>query len=214
MVLRKSIVVFCALYCLFSTSCLEVAKGISDWTQIEDIEVVDGKMHYLGDDGIKLFLPTSFNRYTSIEYLALLDSLATDNKELEIERTRLKYMREMEGNHYIYFDITVNATYTLNTVPYTPISRQDAKFLLGIIRKNQEDLREYSDLDYTKITAKHNDNGKTQVFKAIFKIENKKLEQQAFQHAFFISSNKKTVLINLIAPFEVYFDPFIEKMIL
>ncbi|MCA0153371.1 hypothetical protein [Winogradskyella vincentii] len=214
MVLRKSIVVFLFICCLFSTSCLEVAKGITDWTQIEDIETIDGKTHYLGDDGIKLFLPTSFNRYSTIDYLKLLDSLATDNKELEIERTRLKHMREMEGNHYIYFDDAVNATYTLNTVPFTPISRQDAKFLLGIIRQNQEELSQNSDLDYTKITAKHNDNGKTQVFKAIFKIENKKLEQQAFQHAYFISSNKKTVLINLMAPFEVYFDPFIEKMIL
>ena len=214
MVLRKSIVVFSFICCLFSTSCLEVAKGITDWTQIEDIETIDGKTHYLGDDGIKLFLPTSFNRYSTIDYLKLLDSLATDNKELEIERTRLKYMREMKGNHYIYFDDTVNATYTLNTIPFTPISRQDAKFLLGIIRQNQEELSQNSDLDYTKITAKHNDNGKTQVFKAIFKIENRKLEQQAFQHAYFISSNKKTVLINLMAPFEVYFDPFIEKMIL
>lgn len=214
MVLRKSIVTLFCILSVLLTSCLEVAKGISDWTQIDDFEAIEGETHYLGDDGIKLFLPTSFKRYSSIQYLTLLDSLATDNKELEIERTRLKYMREMEGNHYIYFDDSVNATYTLNTVPYTPISRQDAKFILGIIRQNQEQLSEYSDLDYTKITAKHNDNGKTQVFKAIFKIENQKLEQQAFQHAYFISSNNKTVLINLMAPFEVYFDPFIEKMIL
>jgi len=87
MVLRKSIVVFCAFLCLISASCLEVAKGITDWTQIENTE-------------------------------------------------------------------------------------------------------------------------------AILKIENKKLKQQAFQHAYFISSNKKTVLINLMELFEVYFDPFIEKMIL
>ncbi|MCA0132269.1 hypothetical protein [Winogradskyella alexanderae] len=214
MVLRKSIVTSLVVLCLFLTSCLEVARGISDWTQIEDIESIEGKTHYLGDDGIKLFLPTSFKRYSSIKYLALLDSLATDNHELEIERTRLKHMREMEGNHYIYFDDSVNATYTLNTVPFTPISRQDAKYLLGLIRQNHEQLSEFTDLDYSKITAKHNDNGKVQVFKAIFKIENKKLEQQAFQHAYFISSNNKTVLINLMAPFEVYFDPFIEKMIL
>lgn len=214
MVLRKSIVLFLCFIAITFTSCLEVAKGISNWTQIEDIEAVEGKTHYLGDDGIKLFLPTSFKRYSSIKYLALLDSLATDYKELEIERTRLKHMREMDGNHYIYFDDTVNATYTLNTIPFTPISRQDAKFVLGIIRQNQEQLSELTDLDYTKITAKHNDNGKTQIFKAIFKIENQKLQQQAFQHAYFISSNNKTVLINLMAPFEVYFDPFIEKMIL
>lgn len=214
MVLRKSIVTFCAILCLLCYSCFEVVKEITDWTQVEDIETFEGETHYLGDDGIKIFLPESFNKYATIEYLKLLDSSVVDNKDLEIERSRIKYLREMEGNHYIFFDKTVNATYTLNSVPYTPITRQDAKFLLGMIRQNQEEFSRQSGLDYTKITAKHNDNGKTQIFKAIFKLEDKKLQQQVFQHAYFISSNNKTVLINLMAPFEIYFDPFIEKMIL
>lgn len=214
MVLRKSIVAILGVFCIILTSCLEVAKEISDWTQFEDINDVKGKTHYLGDDGIKLFLPTTFKRYSTIEYLQLLDSLVTDNKDLDIERTRIKYMREMEGNHYIFFDNRINATYNLNAIPYQPISRQDAKFILGIIRQSQDELETQSDLTYEKITAKHNDNGKTQIFKAIFKIENKKMNQQMFQHAYFISSNKKTVLINLMAPFEVNFDPFLEKMIL
>jgi hypothetical protein len=214
MVFRKSIVTFCAILCLLCYSCFEVVKEITDWTQVEDIETFEGETHYLGDDGIKIFLPESFNKYATIEYLKLLDSSVVDNKDLEIERSRIKYLREMEGNHYIFFDKTVNATYTLNSVPYTPITRQDAKFLLGMIRQNQEEFSRQSGLDYTKITAKHNDNGKTQIFKAIFKLEDKKLQQQVFQHAYFISSNNKTVLINLMAPFEIYFDPFIEKMIL
>lgn len=214
MVLRKSIVVFCAVFCMLFYSCFEVVKEITDWTQIEDIETFDGNTHYLDDDGIKVFLPKSFKKYATIEYLKLLDSLIIDNKDLEIERNRIKYMREMEGNHYIFFDKTVNATYTVNAVPYTPITRQDAKFLLGMIRQNQEEFSLQSGLDYSKVTAKHNDNGTTQIFKAIFKIEDKKKQQQVFQHAYFISSNKKTVLINLMAPFEIYFDPFIKKMIL
>jgi hypothetical protein len=102
----------------------------------------------------------------------------------------------------------------MNVVPYTPIYRQDAKYILGIIRQGQEELSTKTDLNYTKITAKHNNIGKTQIFKAIFKVENQKLQHQAFQHVYFISSNKKTVLINLITPFEVNFDPFLEKMIL
>lgn len=212
MVFKKSIVI--CLIALMLTSCVEVAKEITNWTEIENIDTIDGKTHYLGDDGIKLFLPKSFKKYSSIAYLSLLDSLDTNNKDLEIERSRMKLMRELQGNLYIYFDNSVNATYTLNSIPYAPITRQDAKYLLGIIRQNQEELSEKTDLDYTKITAKHNDNGKTQIFKAIFKIENQKLAQQAFQHAYFISSNKKTVFINLMAPFEVDFDPFLEKMIL
>ncbi|WP_282044057.1 hypothetical protein [Winogradskyella flava] len=214
MALRKSIVAFLCISSIFMISCLDVAREFSDWTQFEDINDVEGKTHYLENDGVRLFLPSSFKRYTSIQYLALLDSLVTDNKDLELEHTRFKNVREMKGNHYVFFDNSVNATYTINTIPYQPISRQDAKFILGIVRQNQERVSEITDLKFTKITAKHNDNGKTQIFKAIFKLENQKLQQQAFQHAYFISSNKKTVLINLMAPFEVYFDPFLEKMIL
>ena len=80
------------------------------------------------------------------------------DKKMEIERKRLKFMRETEGNHYIFFDNTINATYTLNTISYLPISRQDAKFILGMIRQSQEQTSLYSDLEFEKVTAKHNNN--------------------------------------------------------
>ena len=211
---KKYIVILVLSISVLVFSCVDIAKEISDWTQIEDITEVDGKTHFLGDDGIKIFLPKTFKRYSSIEYLALLDSLITDHKDLEIERTRFRNIREMQGNHYVFFDEGINATYTINTVPYTPISRQDAKYILGMIRQNQKLVSENTDLLFTKITAKHNDNGKAQVFKAIFKLEDQKLNLEAFQHTYCITSNKKTVLINLMAPFQINFDPFIEKMIL
>lgn len=214
MVLRKSIVLVLSGFFITLTSCLEVAKEIYNWTEINDIEAIDGQTHFLSDDGIKIFLPKTFKKYSSIDYLKLLDSLVTDSKDLEIERIRFRHIREMEGNHYVFFDNTVNATYTINTVPYQPISRQDAKFILGIVRQNQAKASEVTDLKFTKITAKHNDNGKAQVFKAIFKLENLKLNQHAFQHVYFISSNNKTVLINLMAPFQINFDLFLEKMII
>lgn len=214
MVSRKFILIaFCVLTTLL-TSCLEVAREIKDWTQAEDINEIDGKTHFLSDDGIKIFLPKSFKKYTSIAYLNLLDSLVTNNKDLELERERFKNVRKMEGNHYVFFDNTINATYTINTIPHTPISRQDAKFILGMVRQNHDKISETTDLKFTKITAKHNDNGKVQVFKAIYKLENLKLQQQAFQHVYFLSSKKKTALINLTAPFQIDFDPFLEKMIL
>ncbi|WP_299129290.1 hypothetical protein [uncultured Winogradskyella sp.] len=214
MVLRKTIVLILVVSQLFLTACMEVAKEVLDWTQIEDINDIEGQTHVLDDDAIKLFLPSTFKKFSSIDYLKLLDSLVTDNKNLEIERLRFRNIRKMDGNHYIFFDHSINASYIINSIPYTPISRQDAKYILGIIRQSQNKVSETTDLKFTKITAKHNDNGKTQIFKGIFKLENPKLNQQAFQHAYFISSNKKTVIINLIAPFEVNFDPFLEKMIL
>ena len=214
MVLRKSIVVFLLILSTILTSCLEVAKEVTDWTQADDINNIEGSLHYLGDDGIKLFLPSTFKKYSTINYLSLLDSLVVDEKQMEIERSRVKFMRELEGNHYIFFDNTINATYTLNVVPYLPISRQDAKYILGVIRQNQNEVSSKTDLEYEKITAKHSNNGRTQIFKAIFKMTDAKLHQQAFQHAYYISSNNKTVLIHLMAPFEINFDPFLEKMIL
>ena len=214
MVLRKTIILFLGMSILLLTSCFEVAKELQDWTQLSTSDQIIGKQHFLNDDGIKVFLPESFKPYNAVEYNQLIDSLVVNNTKLEIEHARLKTMREMEGNHYIFFDSTANSTYTINTIPYTPITRQDAKYLLGLIRKNQDQLSKLTDLDYTKVTAKHNNNGNTQVFKAIYKVENKKLNHQIFQHIYFVSSNKKTAFINLSTPFDVNFDPFLEKMIL
>lgn len=214
MVLRKTIFLIFGIFILFLTSCFEVAKEIQDWTQVNTSDQLLGKQHFLDNDGIKVFLPESFKPYNAVEYTALIDSLVVNNEDLEIERARLRNIREMEGNYYIFFDSTANSSYTINTIPYTPITRQDAKYLLGIIRQNQEEMSSVTDLDYTKITAKHNNNGETQIFKAIFKIEDRKIHHQAYQHVYFVSSNKKTALINLTTPFDVNFDPFLEKMIL
>lgn len=214
MVLKKTIILFLGIFLLFLTSCFEVAKEIQDWTQVNTSDQLLGKQYFLDDDGIKVFLPESFKQYNTVEYSALIDSLVVNNEDLEIEHARLRNMRKMEGNHYIFFDSTANSSYTINTIPHTPITRQDAKYLLGIIRQNQDQLSELTNLDYSKITAKHNNNGNTQVFKAIYKVEDRKLHYQAFQHVYFVSSNQKTVLINLTTPFEVNFDPFLEKMIL
>lgn len=214
MILKKPIILISILIPLLFTSCFEVAKEINDWTQINATDQLFGKQHYLDKDGIKVFLPESFKPYNAVEYNQLIDSLVIDNKKLEIEHKRLKTMREMEGNNYIFFDSTANSTYTISTIPYTPITRQDAKYLLGIIRQNQDKLSQLTDLEYTKLTAKHNNNGNTQVFKAIYKVENKENYHPVFQHIYFVSSNKKTAFINLSTPFDVNFDPFLEKMIL
>lgn len=214
MILRKSMVIFSLVLSLAFTACIQLAKEISDWTKVDDIEAVEGQQFLLSDDGIKIYLPTSFEEYSAVKYLTLLDTLVTDNKALEMERSRLRHLRNMEGNYYIYFDNSVNATYTIKTMEYLPISRQDARFILGIMRQEQDKYAQENGLTYEKITAKHNDNGRAQVFKAIFRVDNKKLEHKIFQHIYAVSSNKKTVLISLTAPFEIYFDPFLEKMIL
>ncbi|NRD20505.1 hypothetical protein HNV08_10645 [Winogradskyella eckloniae] len=212
--MKKSIALKLSLILLLFTSCYEVAKEIKDWTQNNASDHIISTQHLLEKDGIKIGLPDSFERYNFADYELLLDSLVLDNNNLKIEHARLKNMRAMEGNHYVFFDHSTYSTYTINSIPYTPISRQDAKFLLGLIRQNQDYIASTTDLTYTKITAKHNTTGNTQIFKAIYKIENTNLNHHAFQHVYFVSSNNKTVLINLSTSFNVDFDPYLEKMIL
>ena len=84
-------------------ACLEIVPQIQNWAEMKNVDDVVGKYHYLENDGVKIYLPEVFNRYSSVEYQQVLDSLVSD-KNLEYEHRRLKFMREMEGNLYIFFD--------------------------------------------------------------------------------------------------------------
>ena len=179
-------------------------------TSVED---VDSNYHYLENDGIKIYLPEVFERYSSVGYQQLLDSLGT-KKEVEFEKKRLKALRDVEGSFYIYFDKETGSTYTINTLTYTPLRREDAQFLLGMITASYERSSQDSDLSYTKLTAKYNDAGTQNIFRSIHRIDNQKTNMQVFNSNYIISSKKKTVWIQITTPFEVDFDMFIQKMIL
>lgn len=85
MVLIKTIAVFLSVFCLIFTSCLDVAKESTYWTQFEDASTLEVEIYYHADDGTKLFLPKTFKTYSSIEYLDVTDSLVFDYKGLELE---------------------------------------------------------------------------------------------------------------------------------
>lgn len=173
---------------------------------------LEGKRHILEEDGIQILLPEIFERYSLSEYEAVLDSL-TDKKTSDLELQRLKNMRDLDGNNYIFFAPNANASYFVNTIPYAPILKQDAQKLLGIIRQNQRKASETIPLEYKKITAKYSAITNAQIFKAIFQVYNKKNKSTSYQHTYFISSKGKSVLLNLSVAEDINFDPYIEKII-
>lgn len=196
-----------------NTSCLTIAKDVKSWIEVSNIEEVKGKYHFLSDDGIKIYLPEAFKKYSRVGYEKLLDSLAS-KKDYELELKRLEYLREMEGNFYIFFDEETRSTYTINTMPYMPIHKGDAQYILGMISMNNKKTAKESDLEITKITAKYSANNGVQIFKAIHKIEHIKKQHTSYNSSYIVSANNKTIYIQLLSGFDVNFDPFLQKIIL
>ncbi|MDO7171767.1 hypothetical protein Q5N74_06170 [Mariniflexile sp. AS56] len=198
---------------LSNTSCLSIAKDVKSWIEVSDMEDVQGKYHFLTEDQIKIYLPLSFKKYSRAGYEKLLDSLAS-KKDYKLELQRLELLRAMEGNFHIFFDEGTRSTYTINTIPFMPMQKGDAQYLLGVISMNNEKTSRTTDLNFTKITAKFNSNSTTQVFKAIHKIENTKKQSTSFNSSYIVSANNKTIYIQLLTGFDVNFDPFLQKTIL
>ncbi|WP_296322847.1 hypothetical protein [Winogradskyella sp.] len=210
--MKTSILPILLLLSLAFQSCKDNPKLENIFDEEQPKNTLEGQRHFLENDGIQLFLPEEFERYSASKYEVLLDSLVS-KKEFELERQRLRYIRNLEGNNYIYFASELGTTYFANTIPYAPIKKQDAQKLLGIIRQNQENASEVSGIEYTRITAKYNNLGKTQIFKAIFRVDIKKQNRSFYQQAYFISSNQKSLLLNITTPLDLDFDPYIEKTI-
>ncbi|MDO1500056.1 hypothetical protein Q2T40_07915 [Winogradskyella maritima] len=211
--MKKSIVPFLAIFMAVSAlSCKDLEKDIDDITNPAPTSENIGSTHYLNEDGIKIVLPDGFKKLSAYEYEQILKKIAP-KKQLDAELKRLKEQRTMDGNFYLFFDEASGSTYTANTIPYTPISRKDATNLLSLIRKNQEEFLEDKNTNVIKVTAKYSAGVSAEVFKAIFKVDNTKTKTSYHQTGYFISSNDKTVMINLTTRDLVDFDPYIQKMV-
>ncbi|RSK39260.1 hypothetical protein [Mangrovimonas spongiae] len=204
---------FILLYFICCFSCVQLASEVKSWVELNENDEVFGKYHHLSEDNIKLFLPEVFKKYSLSAYQEELDSLL-DEKEYKHELHRLNMMKSMKGNFHIFFDKETKSTYTLNSLPYTPLYKRDAQFILGMIRKRYEAETRNMNASFEKVTAKYNSSNGVQLFKVIYKIRYENYPVDAYNTSYIISSNKKTVMINLTTPFDVYFDPFIQKTIL
>ncbi len=200
-----------AFICL--SSCMQGAKEAKNWLDASNQEEVKGKYTFMAEDGIKTYLPSVFKKYPLIEYQNVVKSLTTD-EDYKQENRRLNLLRKMEGNFHIFYDKVTGSTYTINTLPYHPLSKRDAQYLLSMIRVNNEIFAEDSGLEFTKITAKYNAKFGPQIFKAVYRIDNTKNNVTSYNSTYIVSHNEKTVYIQLSTGYEVNFDPYLHKMIM
>jgi hypothetical protein len=212
MVFRKPIVVVLTVLSLVFLSCDDKTKQPKNSTVTNKTIANSKDFHYLENDGIRMILPKNFERYSAARYESILDSLAT-GKAFEIEKKRLRHIRTIDGNNYIYFDPVSKSTITINAIPHKHILREDAKTLLSDMIRDQTDISKETDLEFTKITAKYNESVYFQVFKAIFKVTDKKKKKESFQHNYYISSKDKSLVISLSTALDIDFDTYLEKMI-
>ena len=199
---------------IVAQSCIQGAVEVKNWLEASNDEEVYGTYHFLAEDGIKIFLPEVFKKYPIIEYTKLLDSLAIGKKEYQEEKKRLNFLRALDGNFHIFFDGETRSTYTINAMPYMPLYKKDAQYLLGMIRLANEKNTENSNLEFTKITAKYNASSGPQIFKVVHRIDNTKTKDFSFNSTYIVSHNNKTIYIQLSSPYEASFDPYLEKMIM
>jgi hypothetical protein len=193
-------------------SCQNLTNEAKGWLVNDNMETIPGKYHFLDDTGTKIFLPTDFERLSLAEYQKLIKTIAT-KKEYDFEISRLKTLKEMDGSLYIFFDKKTRSTYTINTVPFFKFSRDNASQLLGLIQSRNNKISKNTGATFTKISAKYGGNKNQQLFKVIYKVKAKKLKNEIFNSSYIISSNEKTIFVQLTTTFEADFDPFIEKII-
>ncbi len=198
---------------LFSAVLVGCNEMTSSTATSKDKPSIEGKYHFLEDTGTKIYLPSSFERYSLTRYQRLLDSLTT-KREYKVETERLNTLSKMDGSLYIYFDSISRSTYTINTMPYYEFTRNDASQVLSMIRANNERVMKNSDAKFERITAKYGGTTKQQLFKAIYKVTGKSMKNDVFNNSYIISSNEKTVFIQLATAVETDFDPYIEKMVI
>ena len=193
---------------LLCASCVQVGKEMVSWVDAEETEQVFGAYHFLDANGTEIYLPEDFEKYSIASYQKVINKLAAED-QVNNEFNRLNNLNKMKGDFYIFFDEKTNATCTVNTMPYTPLSKREAQQFLGIMRLNAEKSVRNKNISFKKITARYSGTPENCIFKSIYKAEGEKLE--TFTSSYFITSNNKTIFLQLSTPFEAYFDPFIKK---
>jgi hypothetical protein len=208
--MNKAYIYIILLFVAFN-SCSQLEKESQNLLENENPESVSGNYHFLSDRGIKIFLPENFKKYSLVEYQNLLKT-STKKKTYEYEIERLTMLRKMEGSFYIFFDEYSGSTFTVNTIKHFKFSRDDASQLLGYIKLTNEQEENKKNLNLTKLTAKYTGSTRQQIFKSIHKIENLKSKTEGYNTAYIISSNDKTVIMQLLTPTQVDFDAYIQKL--
>ncbi|QIE58074.1 hypothetical protein G5B37_00370 [Rasiella rasia] len=202
-----------AFFACLCMSCLQVGNELISWTdQTKDDEAI-GKYHFLEDSGIKVFLPTIFEEKSLYEFQKILKKNLTPELAT-IEINRLNKLKDAEGELYVFYDAASKATVTVNSVPFQPMSRQDAQYFLGMIRQQMELGLEEHPVTVEKIASQYKGKSDDYVFKCVYKFTNTAENFENYSTTFFITHNLQTVFINLSSGFNAHFDPYALKTIM
>lgn len=213
MIKRLTFYLFTVLIATTLFSCFEVGKQVVDWMELKDdnTEVeLKGEYHFLEENGVRIFLPLSFKRYSMAEYQQTLRTKLPE-EEANAQIKNINHKANLDGELYIYFDEESGSTCLVFGMPYMEISKRDAQLFLGMMRTQTENLLDSSS-SYEKITAKYVGYPKNCIFKSVYKISSEAKNFEYYNALYFISRNSKTIAYQLITPVGVYFDPFIEKL--
>ncbi|PHQ28089.1 hypothetical protein CJ305_16870 [Leeuwenhoekiella nanhaiensis] len=202
------------VFIVLLVSCKEVvqtATTLSRATEEEAPMVVEGSYFSLDKDAVSIYLPDTFEKYTISEY-------AYEAKQLNDSITDpfialFTNLRDnLKGNFYLLYDKENYSFCAVNSIPYFDFKRQDAKYMLAMIRKNQQDASG-PDLFFEKQTAKYSATDDVKIFKAVFKLSNFEETLMNYRHIYLISTrNNQTFQFIFNTPFEADFDPFISRM--
>ncbi len=196
------------------TSCQEAvktAKIISD-SQRETVIIADeGVYQSLDKDAVSVFLPENFKRYSINQYQQEIEKIEETIQDPFVEM--FTNMRDnVKGNFYLFYDKDAYSFCAVNSIPYFDFGKQDAKYMLGMIRKNQQEATG-PDLFFDKVAANFSATKDVKIFKSIFKLSNFDETRLNYRHIYILSTrNNQTFQFIFNTPFEADFDPFIRRM--
>ena len=199
---------------LLVISCKEVVQSASVFSKKteEPVPIADNGSYFsLPEDGVSIYLPKSFERYSISQYqeeLAKID----DSIAAPFTGLFLNLRDKLKGNFYLFYDKDSHSFCAVNSIGYIDFNRQDAKYMLAMIRKSQQEAAA-PDRFFEKITASYSATKDVKLFKAVFKLSNFDESLINYRHIYMLTSkNKQTFQLIFNTPFEADIDPFIRRM--
>ena len=120
MIKRLTFYLFTVLIATTLFSCFEVGKQVVDWMELKDdnTEVeLKGEYHFLEENGVRIFLPLSFKRYSMAEYQQTLKTKLPE-EEANAQIKNINHKANLDGELYIYFDEESGSTCLVFGMPY------------------------------------------------------------------------------------------------
>jgi len=195
-------------------SCKEAVQTATSLAKVSEKPVLvadEGRYFTLDKDAVSIYLPETFKKYSISEYEYEVKKL-NDSINDPFVSLFINLRDNVKGNFYLLYDKENYSFCAVNTLQYFDFGRQDAKYMLAMIRKSQQDSSG-PDIFFEKITAKYSATDDVKIFKSVFKISNFDETRFNYRHIYIMSTKKnQTFQFIFNTPFEIDFDPFIRRM--